>query len=99
MDGEAYVLEYLRLDGASTGMEAEWLSAADFEKRFSKTVAKEPEEKKSSEEEERDKLVRLGEIHMEKKEFPRAAYEFKNALNVDDKSVKASLGLGQSFVG
>lgn len=45
MDGEAYIREYLRLDGASMGMEAEWLSSADFEKQFSKTVEKEPEEK------------------------------------------------------
>jgi Tfp pilus assembly protein PilF len=99
MDGEAYVLEYLRLDGASTGMEAERLSEADFQKRFSKTEEKEPEEEKTPEEEERDKLVRLGEIHMEKNEFHSAEYEFKNALKVDESSVKASLGLGQSFVG
>lgn len=99
MDGEAYILEYLRLDGASTGMEAERLSSADFEKRFSKTIVEEPEEQKTPEEEKRDKLVRLGEIHMEKKEFHSAEYEFKNALKVDEKSVTASLGLGQSFVG
>lgn len=99
MDGEAFILEYLRLDGASTGMQAERLSAANFEKRFSKTVVEEPEEQKSPEEEKRDKLVRLGEIHMEKNEFHSAEYEFKNALKVDEKSVAATMGLGQSFVG
>ena len=36
---------------------------------------------------------------MEKNEFHSAEYEFKNALKVDESSVKASLGLGQSFVG
>ncbi len=50
-DEEAYVLEYLKLDGASTGMESELLSAEDFEKRFHKTPEPEPGEEKSPEEE------------------------------------------------
>jgi hypothetical protein len=57
-DGEAFVLEYLRLDGASTGMEAERLSAEDFEKRFEKTPEVAPEEEKTPEEIRQEKIVR-----------------------------------------
>jgi tetratricopeptide (TPR) repeat protein len=98
-DGEAFVLEYLRLDGASTGMEAERLSAADFDKRFEKTQEPEPEEEKSPEEAVQEKLVRQGEIHMEREEFHSAEYEFKNALKLNENNVKANFGLGQSFSG
>ncbi len=98
-DGEAFVLEYLRLDGASTGMEAERLSVADFDKRFDKTQEPEPEEEKSPEEVVQEKLVRQGEIHIEREEFHSAEYEFKNTLKLDENNVKANFGLGQSFSG
>ncbi len=98
-DEEAYVLEYLKLDGASTGMEAERLSAADFEKRFEKSEETPPEEEKTPEERERDKRVREGEIHLEKEEYHSAEYEFQNALKHDGENVKASFGLGQAYSG
>ena len=62
-DGEAFILEYLRLDGAMTGMEAERLTAEDFEKRFEKTPEVAPEEEKTPEEIRQEKVVRQGEIH------------------------------------
>ncbi len=98
-DGEAFVLEYLRLDGASTGMEAERFSVADFYKLFDKTLEPEPEEEKSPEEVVQEKLVRQGEIHIEREEFHSAEYEFKNTLKLDENNVKANFGLGQSFSG
>ncbi len=80
-------------------MEAERLSAADFEKRFDKTPEAEPEEERTPEEVAQEKLVRQGEIHMERDEFHSAEYEFKNALKLDENNVKANLGLGQSYSG
>ncbi len=98
-EDEAYVLEYLKLDGASTGMESERLSAEEFEKRFHKTPEPEPEEERSPEEKKQDKIVRQGEIHLEKEEFHSAEYEFQNALKLDENNVKANFGLGKSYSG
>jgi len=98
-DGEAFILEYLRLDGASTGMEAERLTAEDFEKRFEKTPEVAPEEEKTPEEIRQEKVVRQGEIHLENKEFHSAEYEFENGLRINENNVRATLGLGQSFSG
>ena len=45
------------------------------------------------------KIVRQGEIHLEKKEFHSAEYEFQNALKIDENNVNASFGLGKSYSG
>ncbi len=95
---DEFILEYLRLDGGSTGMEAECLTPEDFEKRFSKSEEKEPEPEKTAEEIKTEKMVRQAEIHLEKNELHSAEYEFGNALKVDEKDVRASFGLGKTFV-
>ncbi len=97
-DGDAIILEFLRLDGASTGMEAERLSFENFEKRFIKSLVEEKEPEKTPEERKREKLVREGELHLERKEFHSAEYEFGNVLKMDDKDVRANLGLGKTYV-
>ncbi len=43
-------------------------------------------------------MVREAEIHLEKKEFHSAEFEFGNALKIDEKDVRANLGLGKTFV-
>lgn len=98
-DNDDIVIEYLRLDGRSTGMEAERLSPENFEKRFKIRVdAKNQEPAKSTEEVKREKIVREAEIHLEKKEYFSAEYEFGNALKLDERDVRANLGLGKTYV-
>lgn len=97
-EDDEFVLEYLRLDGESTGMEAERLTPEDFEERFSKTEVGEKEPEKSGEEIQREKMVREAELHLERKEFHSAEFEFGNALKIDEKDVRASFGLGKTFV-
>ncbi len=97
-DEDEIVLEYLRLDGDSTGMEAERLSFEDFEKRFEKTAVEEKKPEKSAEEIKRKKMVREGELHLERKEFHSAEFEFGNALKIDEKDVRANFGLGKTYV-
>ncbi|MDA1000094.1 MAG: tetratricopeptide repeat protein [bacterium] len=97
-DGDVVILEYLKLTGTSTGMEAEKLTREAFEKRFTKEESKEEEVKKTPEEEHASKLARQGQIHLEKKEYFSAQYEFQNALKVDGTHVQASFGLGQAYL-
>ena len=79
-------------------MEAERISREKFDKRFQlDDEEKEPE--KTAEEMKIDKLVRQGEIHLEKEEFHSAQYEFGNAIKVDKSNVKANFGLGKSYIG
>ncbi|MEE9274148.1 MAG: tetratricopeptide repeat protein [bacterium] len=92
------VLEYLTLKDTSTGMEAERISREDFGKRF-QVDEEEKEPEKTPKEMKVHKLVRQGEIHLEKEEFHSAQYEFGNAIKVDKKNVKANFGLGKSYIG
>lgn len=97
-DGEDIVIEYLKLSGATTGMEAERMTREGFEKRFTKEEPQEEEEPKTLEEKQAEKLARQGQIHMEKEEYFSAQYEFQNALKADSTHVEASLGLGQAYL-
>ncbi len=91
---EGYVVvEYLKLSGTSTGMEADRFSPEVFGKRFNKIEEeKSSEPEKTAEEKTRDKHIQQGEIHMEKKEHFSAQFECKQAFKADKEHLGANFG-------
>ncbi len=93
------VVEYLKLSGASTGMEADRLSPEVFEKRFEKfEEEKSGEPEKTAKEKTHDKHIREGEIHLEKSEHFSAQFEYKQAIKIDKAHVGANFGLGKAYL-
>lgn len=56
------------------------------------------ESKHSGEQKKLNKHIAIAEEHARKKEFYSAEYEFKNALKIDEKNLRANFGIGNVYL-
>lgn len=95
-------LYYLKPDGTATAIVVETMAMANFETRFQDCSnhscnfkVKTDQEKK---EEKTEEKIRLGEKHLDKKEYNAATFEFGQALKVDQENLKANFGKGKAHI-
>ncbi|MBI5179711.1 MAG: tetratricopeptide repeat protein [Nitrospinae bacterium] len=99
--GEVDIL-MLKPDGNPTAMIIETVEMDVFNARFKDCSTHKCELKKLTPEEaakvKTDAMVEVGNQHLEKKEFNSAAFEFGQALKIDDKKLEAHLGKGKAHI-
>lgn len=89
-------------DGSTTAIVLESIEPEEFHKRFKDCSTHKCEFQPRTEEdivkEKAEKSALIGEQHMEQKEFNAAAYEFGQAVKVDETNLKAHLGKGKAHM-
>lgn len=96
-------LLYLKPDGTPTAMVMETISVEDFKVRFKDCASHVCELKPKSEEDKKKeaslKKTAVGKLHLDKKEYNAAAFEFGQAIKVDAENLDAHLGKGKAHIG
>lgn len=96
------VLYFLRPTGEPTSIEMDTISREEFDKRFLDCSTHKCELKPKTDEDRKkdaaEAKVSVGEKHLERKEYNAAAFEFGQAIRVDDKNLKAHLGKGKAHL-
>lgn len=100
LDDKSVVLELVGENGEPTGKLIEQISSADFSEKF-KTCSNHICQMKAKTLDEISKKmaenrVDMGEKHLENGELEEAEDKFSRALKFDEKSVRASLGMGKT---
>ncbi|MBI4666892.1 MAG: tetratricopeptide repeat protein [Nitrospinae bacterium] len=95
-------LFYLKPDGAPTSIVVDTVERVDFDARFKDCSTHECDFKPKSAEDKKkeaaDKKVNEAQRHMEKKEFHAAAFEYGQAIKVDQNNLHAHLGKGKAHL-
>ena len=95
-------LFYLKPTGKPTSIVMDTISMEDFKSRFKDCSNHKCDLKpKTDEDKKKDKAtdkVNQGEKHLEKKEYYAAAFEFGQAVKMDDRNLKAHLGKGKAHM-
>jgi tetratricopeptide (TPR) repeat protein len=87
--------------GKPTGITVETIETEEFFKRFQPCTEHECAFKKRAMDPKKlnaEAKVKQANMHLEKKEFLSAEFEFGNAIKLDEKNVKANYGLGKTFL-
>ena len=90
-------------DGTPTSMLADTISMEDFKARFKDCASHECDLKPKTEvdmkKEAASKKTAIGKMHLDKQEFHAAAFEFGQAIKVDEQNLDAHLGKGKAHIG
>lgn len=96
-------LFYLKPDGSPTAIVVDTIPMDDFTARFKDCATHECDLKPKSEvdkkKEAATKKTAVGKMHLDKKEFHAAAFEFGQAIKVDGENLEAHLGKGKAHIG
>lgn len=95
-------LFYLKPDGAPTAIVVDTIPMEDFKARFKDCASHECDLKPKSEVDKKKeaalKKTAVGKLHLDKKEFHAAAFEFGQAIKADGENLEAHLGKGKAHI-
>lgn len=95
-------LYYLKPSGDPTSIVMDTIDREEFDKRFrdcsTHDCGMKPKTEDDAKKEKVEEKVSLGQKHLDKKEFYAAAFEFGQAVKMDDKNLKAHLGKGKAHL-
>ncbi len=93
---------YLKPDGNPTSIVMDTITMDEFKTRFidcsTHKCEFQPKSEKEAQEEKASERVSIAEQHLDKKEYHAAAFEFGQAIKVDEKNLKAHLGKGKAHM-
>lgn len=96
-------LFYLKPDSTPTAMIAETLPMEDFRARFNDCASHKCDLKPKTEDDKKKeaalKKTAVGKLHLDKKEYNAAAFEFGQAIKADGENLDAHLGKGKAHIG
>jgi len=99
--GEVDLL-YLKPDGSPTSIVMESIPLDDFKARFKDCSTHQCDFKPKTEDDKKreaaDKKINVAQKHMEKKEYHAAAFEYGQAIKVDNSNIAAHLGKGKAHL-
>lgn len=95
-------LFYLKPDGSATAIVVDTIPMDDFKARFKDCATHECDLKPKTEVDKKKeaavKKTAVGKMHLDKKEFHAAAFEFGQAIKVDGENLEAHLGKGKAHI-
>ncbi|MBI5815145.1 MAG: tetratricopeptide repeat protein [Nitrospinae bacterium] len=95
-------LFYLKPDGTPTSIVVDTVAMDAFKERFKDCSTHQCEFKPKTEDDKKkeasDKKANMAQIHLEKKEYHAAAFEFGQAIKIDEKNIVAHLGKGKAHM-
>jgi tetratricopeptide (TPR) repeat protein len=95
-------LFYLKPDSTPTAMIAETLSVDAFTARFKDCASHQCDLKPKTEEDKKKeaslKKTAVGKLHLDKKEYNAAAFEYGQAIKADGENLEAHLGKGKAHI-
>lgn len=97
-DGSQIKMNLLNDNYEPTGY-VEMVSTAALSQRFTPLPADYIPPRKDPDMIRVDQITARAERHLSKKEYNSAEYEFSNALKINEQSVRANFGLGQTYLG
>lgn len=101
MKGEVDLF-YLKPDGSPTAIVVDTIPMGDFKARFKDCATHECDLKPKTEADKKMeaslKKTAVGKMHLDKKEFHAAAFEFGQAIKADGENLEAHLGKGKAHI-